>query len=60
MDSYTKEPISIFFSDKEVMYNPESNKLTHWVKIKDEMVTEEEENEFLFSDNDWVLEDNGQ
>jgi hypothetical protein len=39
MDSYTKEPISIFFSEKEVMYNPNSDKLTHWIKIKDEMIT---------------------
>jgi hypothetical protein len=95
------------------MYNPESDKLTHWIKTKDEMIAipdigniqaysddenskatkiaermpnfivnktvlepktlapgikyktkhsreidEEEENEFVFSDNDWVLEDN--
>jgi hypothetical protein len=26
MDSYIKEPISIFSSDKEVMYNPNSDK----------------------------------
>jgi hypothetical protein len=39
MDSYTKEPISIFSSDKEVMYNQNSDKLTHYIKIKDEMVT---------------------
>jgi hypothetical protein len=39
MDSYKKEPISIFSSEKEVMYNLESDKLTHWIKIKDEMVT---------------------
>jgi hypothetical protein len=29
IDSYTKEPISIFLSDKEVMYNPNWDKLTH-------------------------------
>jgi hypothetical protein len=39
MDSYTKELISIFLSDKEVMYNPNSDKLTHGMRIKDEMVT---------------------
>jgi hypothetical protein len=39
MDSYKKEPISISSSEKEVMYNPESDKLTHWIKMKDEMIT---------------------
>jgi hypothetical protein len=114
MDSYTKKPISIFSSDKEAMYNPNSDKSTYWIKIKDEMVAvpdigntqaysddesskatkiaermhnfivnktilepktfapgtkcktkhfreideEEEENEFVFLDNEWVLEDN--
>jgi hypothetical protein len=38
MDSYTKEPISIFSSDKEVTYNPNTDKLTHYIKMKDEMV----------------------
>jgi hypothetical protein len=116
MDSYTKEPISIFSSDKEVMYNPNSDKLIHYIRMKDEMIAvpdigntqaysddesskaekiaermhnfivnkmvlepkapapgikcktkyprkipeEEGDNEFEFSDNDWVLEDNGQ
>jgi hypothetical protein len=115
MDSYKKEPVSIFSSEKEVMYNPESDKLIHMIKINDEMITvpdirntqaysddessketkivermhnfivnktvleqktpapgikcktkypreidEEEENEFVFSDNERVLEDNGQ
>jgi hypothetical protein len=115
MDSYTKEPISIFSNDKEVTYNPITDKLTHYIKMKDEMITipdigniqaysddesskaekiaermhnfivnksvlepkapaptikgktkhsreipEEEDNEFEFSDNEWVLEDNGQ
>jgi hypothetical protein len=39
MVSYKKELISIFSSDKEVMYNPESDKLIHMIKIKDEMIT---------------------
>jgi hypothetical protein len=115
MDSYIKEPISIFLNDKEVRYNPNSDKLTHYIKMKDEMITvpdigntqsysddesskaekiaerihsfiinktilepktpapgikcktkypreipEEENNEFVFSDDEWVLEDNGQ
>jgi hypothetical protein len=115
MDSYKKEPISIFSSEKEVMYYLESDKLTHWIKMKYEMITvpdigntqaysddessratkiaqrmhnfivnktvleqktpaseieckskypreidEEEGDEFVFSDNEWVLEDNGQ
>jgi hypothetical protein len=29
MDSYTKVLILIFSNDKEVMYNPNSDKLTH-------------------------------
>jgi hypothetical protein len=33
MDSYKKEPISIFSNKKEVMYNPELDKLTHWIKL---------------------------
>jgi hypothetical protein len=116
MDSYKKEPISIFSSDKEVIYNPESDKLIHMIKIKDEMITvpdientqaysndesskatkipermhnfivnktvleqkvpapgikckskypreidgEEGGDDFVFSDNEWVLEDNCQ
>jgi hypothetical protein len=32
MDSYKKEPISIFSSDKEVMYDPKSDKLIHKMK----------------------------
>jgi hypothetical protein len=116
MDSYKKEPISIFSSEKEVVYNPESNKLIYMIKYNDEMITipdigntqaysddesskatkiahrmhnlivnktvlkqkapapgikckskytreidreKEEENEFMFSDNEWMLEDNG-
>jgi hypothetical protein len=39
MDSYTKEPISNFSNDKEVTYNPDTDKLTHYIKIKNEMVT---------------------
>jgi hypothetical protein len=39
MDSYKKEPISIFSSEKEVMYNPELDKLIHMIKVKDEMIT---------------------
>jgi hypothetical protein len=38
MDSYTKEPISIFSNDKEVMYNPNLDKLIHYIKMKDEMI----------------------
>jgi hypothetical protein len=34
MDSYTKEPISIFSNDKKVTYNPNSDKLTHYIKMK--------------------------
>jgi hypothetical protein len=114
MDSYTKEPISIFSSDKEVTYNPNTDKLTHYIRMKDEMIAvpdigntqtysdddntkaeklaermhnfiinkttleqkapaptikgktkhsreiPDEENEFVFSDEEWVLEDNGQ
>jgi hypothetical protein len=116
MDSYTKEPISIFLNEKEVTYNPNTDKLTHYIKMKDKMITvpdigntqaysddesskakkiaermhnfivnntilepkapapgikcktkylreipeEEENNEFVFSDDEWVLEDNGQ
>jgi hypothetical protein len=114
MDSYTKKPISIFSNDKEVMYNPNSDKLTHYIQVKDEMIAvfdignthaysdeesskaekiaermhnfivnktilepktpapgikcktkypreipEKEDNEFEFSDNEGVLEDNG-
>jgi hypothetical protein len=33
MNSYKKEPISVFSSDKEVMYKPESDKLIHINKI---------------------------
>jgi hypothetical protein len=39
MDSYKKKPISIFSSEKKVIYNPESDKLLHRIKYKDEMVT---------------------
>jgi hypothetical protein len=39
MDSYKKEPISVFSSEKEVIYNPESDKLIHRIKYKDRMVT---------------------
>jgi hypothetical protein len=114
MDSFTKEPISIFSSDKEVTYNQKTDKLTHYIKMKDEMVAvpdigstqaysdedstkaeklaermhnfiinkmalepktpaptikgkskhpreiPDEQDEFVFSDEEWVLEDNGQ
>jgi hypothetical protein len=114
MDSYTKEPISIFSGKKEVMYNPESDKLLHMMEFKDEMITvpdigntqvysddesaksikvvqkmhnfmnktvlnrkspasrikyefkyprgidKEEEDKVICSDDEWVLEDNGQ
>jgi hypothetical protein len=39
MGFYKKEPISMFFSEKEIIYNPESDKLMHRIKYKDEMVT---------------------
>jgi hypothetical protein len=32
-------PISIFSGEKEVIYNPESDKLIYMIKYKDEMVT---------------------
>jgi hypothetical protein len=35
---YKKEPISIFSNEKEVSYNPITDKLTHYIKIQDEMV----------------------
>jgi hypothetical protein len=116
MDSYKKEPISIFSNEKEVIYNPESDKLIHMIKYKDEIITipdigntqaysddesskatkiaqrihnfivnktvleqkdpapgikykskypreidgEEEGDKFLFSEDEWVLEDIGQ
>jgi hypothetical protein len=52
MDFYKKEPISIFFSEK-VIYNPESNKLAHRIKFKDEIVTiPDTENTQTYSDNE--------
>jgi hypothetical protein len=36
--SYKKEPLSIFFNKKKVIYNPESDKFIHKIKYKDEMV----------------------
>jgi hypothetical protein len=39
MDSYKKEPILIYSSEKKIIYNPESDKLIHMIKYKDEMIT---------------------
>jgi hypothetical protein len=53
MDSYIKQPISIFSSNKEVMYNTNSDKLTHYIKMKDEMVAVPDiENTQAYSDDE--------